>query len=222
MRRVVTAELLDEDAGSPRQIASSLHDLERVNRWFGGVSTTLEMISRVLPHLRSTRVSLLDVGAGSGDVALAARRALASQGVQLEVTLLDRRSSHLVPRNGVRRVAADAMALPFSNNSFDLVTCGLLVHHLESDEVIRFANQALRVARTAVLLNDLRRSALSLALVYCGFPLFRSPLTRHDAPGSVRRAYTIDEMGALLARSTARKVEITPHYLFRMGAIVWK
>ena len=63
---------------------------------------------------------------------------------------------------------------------------------------------------------------LHLALVYAGFPLYRSRLTRHDAPASVRQAYTPDEMRAVLGRTLVAGVELHRHYLFRMGVIAWK
>jgi len=47
-------------------------------------------------------------------------------------------------------------------------------------------------------------------------------LTRHDAPASVRAAYTPEEMRGLIAQTAAARVEILRHYLFRMGVIVWK
>jgi hypothetical protein len=53
-------------------------------------------------------------------------------------------------------------------------------------------------------------------------PLYRSRLTRHDAPASVRQAYTVDEMQSLLAQTSAARVEIHRHYLFRMGVVAWK
>jgi hypothetical protein len=52
--------------------------------------------------------------------------------------------------------------------------------------------------------------------------LYRSRLTRHDAVASVRRAYTVDEMRALLAGAAASHLEFSRHYLFRMGVLVWK
>ena len=55
-------------------------------------------------------------------------------------------------------------------------------------------NEGLRVCRVAVLINDLVRDGLHLSLVYAGLPLYRSRLTRHDAPASVRQAYTPAEM----------------------------
>ena len=42
--------------------------------------------------------------------------------------------------------------------SFDLVTCSLFFHHLEPPEIQQFTREAMRVARVAFLVNDLRRS----------------------------------------------------------------
>jgi hypothetical protein len=87
---------------------------------------------------------------------------------------------------------------------------------------VRFVDEALRVCRVAVLINDLVRHSLHLSLVYAGMPLYRSRITRHDAPASVRQAYTREEIETLLAQSSAARVEIHRHYLFRMGVIAWK
>jgi hypothetical protein len=66
------------------------------------------------------------------------------------------------------------------------------------------------------------RDPIHLALVYVSLPLYRSHFTHHDAPASVRRAYTIDEMRQMLQQTTAVKLEIGRHPLYRMGAIAWK
>ena len=121
-----------------------------------------------------------------------------------------------------RAVAGDALALPFRSATFDLVSCTLFAHHLSPQELVQFVNEALRVCRVAVLINDLVRHPLHLSLVYAGMPLYRSRLTRHDAPASVRQAYTVEEMQSLLAQTSAARVEIHRHYLFRMGVIAWK
>jgi ubiquinone/menaquinone biosynthesis C-methylase UbiE len=178
------------------------------------------MVEQVARSTDACELSLLEVAAGSGDVAHAARTTLADRGMALSVTLLDRSASHI--GNGGRSVVGDALALPFDNASFDLVSCGLFVHHLAPNEVVRFVNESLRVCRRAVLINDLIRHPLHLAMVYAGWPLYRSRLTRHDAPASVRQAYTIPEMQDILRGTTATRVDVMRHYLFRMGVIVWK
>jgi ubiquinone/menaquinone biosynthesis C-methylase UbiE len=221
MKRTVTPELLDSDDGTPSEIAASLADLNGINRRFGGIATTRFLVERVAQQLGTTSLSLLEVAAGAGTVPAAVAAALAQTGIRIEVTLLDRAASHLKKGNG-RSIAGDALALPFSDRSFDLVSSSLFVHHLAPDEVVRFVNEGLRVCRAALLINDLTRSFVHLGLVYAGMPMFRSRLTRHDAPASVRQAYTANEMEGMLRKSTAAGIEITRHFLFRMGVIAWK
>jgi hypothetical protein len=98
----------------------------------------------------------------------------------------------------------------------------LFVHHLSPDELVQFAREALRVCRVAMIINDIVRSPIHLALVYAGTPLYRSRLTRHDAPASVRQAYTPDEIRDLVQQAGPSRIDITRHYLFRMGVIAWK
>jgi SAM-dependent methyltransferase len=224
MKRVVTPELLDSDAATPAEVQQTLADLRRINRWFGGISTTRRMLEQVVARMRKRsadrgEITLLDVGAGSGDVSLIAARQIPPP-AQIRVTLMDRMPAHL-PRNGTGTVAGDALSLPFLDNSFDLVTCSLLIHHLEREQIVQFVNQALRVARVAVLLNDLRREPLHLALMCAGYPLF-ARLTLHDGIASVRRAYTPQELKSILGNTDAAGVEMENRYLYRMGIIVWK
>jgi ubiquinone/menaquinone biosynthesis C-methylase UbiE len=220
MQRTPTAELLDSDIGSPAELNAALRDLENINRWFGGISTTERLVERVARQTGDREFSLLEVAAASGEVPTQAQRRLLRRGIRLQVTLLDRSPAHLDSHRPA--VAGDALSLPFYDGSFDLVSSCLFAHHLAPEQITRSADEALRVCRTAVLINDLIRHPAHLLLVYAGLPLFRSPITHHDAVASVRQAYTIKEMHEMLKRSSAARVEITRHYLFRMGVVLWK
>jgi ubiquinone/menaquinone biosynthesis C-methylase UbiE len=221
MRRKVIPEMLDEDAGTPAEVETALTDLRHINDWFGGTSTTVRLLQQVIAHTSCRQLSLLEVGSGSGHVPLAAQRILSHQDIELRVTLLDRMSSHL-PGDGVASVAGDALHLPFRDDAVDVVSCSLFAHHLEPDALVAFTREALRVSRRAVLINDLIRSPLHLALVYAGLPLFRSHITWHDAPASVRRAYTREEMRKMLSKVPAQRVTVDRYYLYRMGVLLWK
>jgi hypothetical protein len=222
MNRVNTQEILDTDACSPLEAEASLRDLCRINRWFGGIATTRSLIERVSSATGHRHFSVLEVAAGFGEVSKLAGRQLAHKGITLDVTDLDRVPTHLV--RGNRAVVADALALPFPESSFDLVSCSLFAHHLEPKELASFVSEALRVSRCAVLINDLVRHPLHVALVYAGFPLMRSYVSRVDGLASVRRAYVPDEMRQILSSCTqpATRIEISCHFLFRMGLIAWK
>lgn len=222
MLRVDSEEILDSDQCPASEAETSLRDLCRINRWFGGVGTTRKLIEQVAHTTGKKQFSLLEVAAGFGEVPRTAAQQLAAKGITLDITDLDRVSSHL--RRGHRAVAADALALPFRVESFDLVCCSLFAHHLDPAELAQFVNEAARVSRCAVLINDLIRHPLHLALVYAGFPLMRSHVSRVDGVASVRRAYIPEEVRQVLTDGTrsAEDIEISTHYLFRMGVIIWK
>jgi ubiquinone/menaquinone biosynthesis C-methylase UbiE len=249
VQRRPTPELLDTDSGTPAEIAGSISDLRLINRWFGGVATTRALIQSVARKTGKSEFALLEVAAGDGSLAQDVRASLQPIGIRINVTLLDRAASHLpaFSKNGKlssraksndsqsesfgeveepafagSALVADALALPFPDSTFDLISCSLFVHHLSPEQVTQFGRESLRVSRHAVLVSDLIRDPLHLALVYAGMPLYRSRITRHDAPASVRQAYTIKEMRHFFQQAGAASVEIQRHYFYRMGVIAWK
>ena len=220
MRRIAHPEILDTDQASPEDVRDSLVDLQRINRWFGGTLTMAGLVDIVLEKTNARQLSLLDVASASGDIPRAVQQRLARRGVRLSYALLDYDASHFHDNRG-SRVRGNALALPFRDESFDLVSCSLFAHHLEPEQLAVFVREALRVSRIGLLINDLRRSFLHLAFVYAGKPLFRS-ITRHDSVASVWRSYTPTEMREMLNHGAAREVTLVKRYFFRMGAIVWK
>ncbi len=220
VKRIVVQELLDHDTGTPEEIRNSLRDLRMFNRRFGGIRTTSSILCKIAKQRGLKKIQWLDVAGANGDVAGFTQQALAGMGLEVETVVLDRVPSHLSGnRSGV---CGDALNLPFRNGSFDAVGCSLFAHHLEPPEIERFVREGLRVARHAFFIHDLIRHPLHLALAYAGLPIYRSRITRHDAPASVRRAYTVEEMGRMLRDSGTANVEIATFFLFRMGAIAWK
>jgi ubiquinone/menaquinone biosynthesis C-methylase UbiE len=195
-------ELLDSGGAPPEEVARSLADLRRYNRWLGGRRVLL----RLLELEGRERFSLLDVGAGSGDLAAA----VAGRFPLARVVLCDLQPAHL-PRAGPR-VAAAAAALPFRAGSFDYVAASLLLHQFRDEDAVRALAEFGRVARRAVLVNDLERHWLPLLFVRLSAPIFaRSYLTRHDAPASVRQAFRPEELRRLALEAGLRRPVVRRH-----------
>ena len=222
MRRIPQHEMLDGDTETPEAVAESLGDLRLVNRWFGGVRTTAGLLRRAMCATGLRSASVLEVAAGDGYSITRAAERLKEEDLDVKAVCLDRRGLLDRFRCCDHAVVGNALELAFPPASFDFVSCGLFVHHLSPAQVIAFVNGALEVARRAVLINDLRRSSLHLALVYAGMPIFRSAISRFDSVASVRQAYTPEELRELMGQTKAARSEIRLHYLFRMGAIAWK
>lgn len=222
MRRVVVPELLDSDSGTPQEVEGSLVDLRMFNRRFGGVRTMTALLREIAAKRRLKAMDWLDVAGGAGDLAALTQKSLAGFDLKVNPVIMDRAPSHM---NGSgQNVCGDALALPFRDGSFDVVSSSLFVHHLEPGELERFAREGLRVARQGFVINDLIRDPVHLALALIGQPIYRSRITRHDAPASVRRAYTIEEIRTILDPKAIGGSGLTVHtfYLYRMGVIVWK
>jgi ubiquinone/menaquinone biosynthesis C-methylase UbiE len=232
MLRVDAPEILDSDACSPADVEISMRDIGRVNRWFGGVSTTQKMVERVAQACGMKHLSILEVASGSGEAPEIVRQRVAARGIRVDVTLLDRAPSHLPANRAAenliqehRGIVGDALALPFDDGAFDLVSCCLFAHHLDVHRLARFVREGLRVSRRALLINDLVRHPVHLALVYASYPIMRSRVAWLDGLTSVRRAYVPDEIRSMITSAlspAAAQVEISRNYLFRMGVIVWK
>src|SRR5712692_408153 len=71
MTRPYLPELLDLGGAPPAEVERSLADLRRVNRWLGGRSVLLKLVREEVKRAKLDTFSLLDVGAGSGDLAAA-------------------------------------------------------------------------------------------------------------------------------------------------------
>ena len=84
--------------------------------------------------------------------------------------------------------------------SAERLATGVAVDRVDADDA---------AARIAVVVNDLLRRRLSLGLVWLATRLLGChPISRHDGPLSVRRAYSRDELRALAEKAGARRLTI--------------
>lgn len=226
MRRITTAELLDDDLGTPAEVSLSLDDLWRINRCLGGVSTNMRMLRRVLARTGVGSPRILEIGAGDSRLAGRIRQKLLKLGIRTEYFVLDRRLSHLAKGGaeggGMLPVVADGFALPFAEGTFDVVMCNLFFHHFSGEKAREFLRNLAGVAKRAVIVNDLERHILPYLFIKIARPFARSRLTRHDAPASVRQAYTRRELAELTVGAGFRDFEVERMLPFRLGLTLWK
>lgn len=209
---------MDDPVDSIVELEANLRDIERANRFFGGIAP----LARVLETTGA--MEILDVGCGAADIPRALLYRARRHGVTLAITCLDRSEQMLEiarRRNGgLRFVRADGDALPFEDGSFDVAMCSLTLHHVETPEAVSFLRELRRVSRITPLVCDLRRSPFAYAATWTYARLFtRNRLTRHDGPVSVLRAYTPDEAVELAREAGWRAPQVRIEPWFRMTLI---
>ena len=202
-------EMLDRPAPFA-DLSRSLADVARLNALFGGRLITLAHVKRLVAAFPADRpVTVLDVGTGCADIPRALVRWARRAGRRIRIVALDRDLATLCV---ARRIAAaypeivllqgDAVALPVRAASVDVVISALTLHHLEPEEARRYLAEMDAAARAGFVVNDLERGRVAYGLVWLATRLFtRSPMSRHDGPLSVLRAYTGDELQALCEKA---------------------
>lgn len=228
MERVEAAEMLDRDEWSGEEIDCALGAIRQVNRLYGGDRMHTRLFRQVAGRMQQGKIEILEVASARGEVLQTAMRMLQKKNFDVRVSLLDRSMQHLPKANGwpkdlpqPRLLGGDALAIPLEDNSVDVVSSCLFLHHLSAGDARLFLKEALRVARVAVLVNDLERTRTNYYLSRLQTLVDPSWLSRHDGPTSVRQAYTFAELEAML-RETGCRFELQGGFLFRLGAIVWK
>ncbi len=217
MRRLAdTPELLDGPLDDPVALAANLRDLRRINRLLGGTRLSRQAL-RALVDGRTEPVTLLDVGTGAADIPAALVTQPLPNGPRLTAIAIDHRAevleaaiagrADLASLDGLRLAIGDGRALTDRDRGQDVVHASLVLHHLEPDEAVRFLREMGRVAALGVIVNDLARSRPAwIGAWLLGHLLTGNRLTRHDAPLSVRRAYTPGEMRSLMTRAGLRPI----------------
>ena len=228
MRRREAEELLDRPGHDPAELAANLQDIRTVNRLAGGVATILRHLPGLLSQLpRDRPVEILDLATGGGDIPLNLAAWAARQGRPLHLMVTDRSPEILAEARrtlagvpGVTFSVCDARAVPMPDRSFDVVLCSLSLHHFAPGEAVQVLREMDRLSRSGFILNDIRRCLAGYVAAWGASRVAtRNRLTRHDMPLSVLRAYTPDELRALLRQAGIRDASVTTHPLFRMAAV---
>jgi len=210
MHRLDTPELLDEHDAPADEMERSLRDLRRFNSFAGGSRVYRKLVRRLLRDRRDALV--VDLGAGTADLVDSVTTRAIAVDINIRHLLYRRERSH------ARRVVADVRQLPFRDDAVDAVTSSHFFHHFTPEENADIVAESLRVARIGIAFTDTRRHRLPLFFVQLiGVLRLVGRITRFDAPASVRRGYTTDEVRAIAPRATVE--EYSP---YRWGLLQWK
>jgi len=197
------SEWMDRTDNPPEALNGALDDIHAVNRFLGGSKILVDAVRPfLLARSDGEPLSVLDVGTGGADLPLGLVAEARRLGRRIRIVAVDRdavtldyarRKTSEAPE--IELHAADAFNLPFAPASFDLVTASMFLHHFAHDDAVRLLSAFRRIARGAVLINDLERHLVPWAFIgIVARVTRRHPMFVHDAPLSVLRGFTRAEL----------------------------
>jgi ubiquinone/menaquinone biosynthesis C-methylase UbiE len=211
-------EWMDEPGVDPVLLGKSLRYIRGVNRWLGYTRATVSHFERFgRSWERGRRVTVLDVGTGTGDVPAALVRWGDRRGFDVRVVALDLHEATVRAAAGrgldsrIRLVRGDATGLPFGEGSFDYAMCSMFLHHLDDEVVVRVFREMNRVARVGVVAADLVRDARAVFWIRV-LTCLANRMVRHDAVVSVRQAFREGEVVGLARRAGLDYVRYHAHF----------
>ena len=200
-------------------MAAVLADLARVNAWTLARRPTLAWTARATRGMRA--FSLVDVGAGEGDMLREVRRSATRRGIAATLTGydLDARCAAAARAatpysHGIEYVVGDAMVASLAP---DLIVSALVTHHMDDAGVVAFLRWMEATARRGWFVNDLHRNWLARAgFSALAWAMRWHPIVRHDGALSVARAFRRADWQRLLAEAGITKATIAWRFPFRL------
>ncbi len=215
---------MDTGDYTPEEYERCLVELRFINRFLGDASALKNTLLREIEKANRQSFSVLDVGAGSGEIlrAVAEFGRRKTRNANLCGLELNARSAKAILENSknfpeISAVRGDALCLPFSEDAFDYAICTLFAHHFTDENVVRILREMARVASRKIFIVDLHRhkTAYRLYKIFCA--AFRiSDFVREDGSLSILRAFKENELKEFAKRADLTEISVERHVPFRL------
>jgi ubiquinone/menaquinone biosynthesis C-methylase UbiE len=217
-------ERIDTGDYTPEEYERFLREIRLVNRFAGDNRALRKTLLRDIEKLDLREFSVLDVGAGSGELLrtvakFSKRRKRRARLFGLELNARSARAIAEESKNfsEIKAVRGDAFDLPFADDAFDYAICSLFTHHFKDENIMRILEEMSRVARRRIFVIDLHRhrAAYFFYQIFCA--VFRiSPLVREDGSLSILRSFQPGELERLAENANLENFSVARSFPFRL------
>jgi ubiquinone/menaquinone biosynthesis C-methylase UbiE len=223
-QRSLALEHIDTGNYTALEYEGCIVELQRVNRWLGDASAIKNSLLREIEKLDLRSFSVLDVGAGSGELLRVVARWAGQRGRAAKLTgvELNARSAQAIREQStefpnISAIRADAFRLPFADNQFDFGMSSLFTHHFKNADVVALLRELSRVSTRGVFVIDLYRHPVAYYFYTTIGRLFlHNRLLREDGALSILRSFTPGELLALAQQAGLNSARVERHFPYRL------
>lgn len=222
--RATKPERIDTGDYTPEEYATFLREIRFINQRLGDRSALEKTLIAEIIRLDLKEFSVLDVGAGTGELlgvvaefARASGRNAQLVGLDLNEISIKEVASERLKFEEISPVQGNALCLPFADNAFDFAFCSLFTHHLTDEQIPAALREMSRIARRGIVVIDLERSVKAWFLYQLFCLAYRiSPLVRQDGSLSIKKGFTCNEMIEFGNASELRDPIVQKHAPYRI------
>jgi len=221
-------EKMDDPSVPEGEVRKALAEIERINKWLGGYRVVLDALDRL--DWPREPVVIMDLGCGGGDVLRAVSRWADKKQRRVRLVGIDMNPA-MTRYAGNKSLKFPAISFRTANVFDDglladaphIAMCSLFAHHFDRDELVKLIKQMHRLARRAVIINDLHRSQIAYHSIKAITTLFsRTYLVKYDAPLSVARSLTRREWQEIMSAAGITRYSIRWRWAWRWEIIIDK
>jgi SAM-dependent methyltransferase len=217
-------ERLDTGDYTAQEYDVCLSELRFINRYIGDTWALKATLLREIERLDLREFSVLDVGAGSGELLreIAKFGRKTTRQTRLFGLEYNQRSADSIILESkdfseISAVRGTGFSLPFADNSFDYTICSLFTHHFTDENVVKLLAEMKRVSARGIFIVDLHRHAIAYGLYKMFCVAFRiSNLVREDGSLSVLRGFKPNELNDLAEKARLENIEVSKHFPYRL------
>ena len=217
-------ERIDTGDYTSEEYERFLREIAFINRIIGDNRALKKTLLREIERENIKEFSVLDVGAGSGELLRAIAKFARKQnrkarltGLELNAVSADAILEESKNFEEIGAIRGNALILPFADDSFDYVICSLFTHHFTNENVVRILSEMNRISRRSIFIIDLHRhrAAYLSYKVFC--TAFRiSPLVREDGLLSILRSFKLKELKNLARKAQLKNISVKRSLPFRL------
>jgi ubiquinone/menaquinone biosynthesis C-methylase UbiE len=188
-------------------------EMRLIHRFWGEKQALRDTLVADVRDKRLAYASILDVGAGNGDVLDLVSEMLPERDLLLIAAETSDDALHSLVKDkqkaNVRPVKSSGLQLPFDDHSVDYVISTLTLHHMSDAGAKLLIREMCRVSRRRFYVVDLNRHPIG----YYGWrllsPFLVQRFTREDGALSISRSFNADELLALAKDAGVSEVKVT-------------
>jgi SAM-dependent methyltransferase len=223
-QRSLEPENLDKGSYTPEEYEGCLVELRRINEWLGDAAALRDSLLKEIERQDLRSFSVLDVGAGSGELLrVAAHWARESdrKAWLLGLELNPRSAQAILDESGeypeVCAVRASGFQLPFRDRAFDFVIQSLTLHHFDDAGAVKILSEMARVAARGMFVIDLHRNPVAYFFyTTVGHLFLHNRLIREDGALSILKSWKPEELQALAGQAGLKDAQIEQHFPSRL------